>query len=409
MSHETLTSNRRPRSRRRRAALAICVLAGASIVGIAMAEVALRLVWSPAADRVTHSFDFEKALRRDDELGYVPRASVIVEYPPYNAVFSTNSAGLRGPEQRVDRAAGRRRIVVLGDSFAWGHGVSTGLAFPEVIDAALPLADVINLGVPGYDLSKSLRFYERVGRAYQPDLVIVAVCQNDFQVRDTADRPSATTSSYPAAATNAASTAPASRGVKQWLRTHSRLYQLAQQTINTNRSLARFSVRIGLKEELAGFEMLDDNLRPALIDAPPGVQRSRESVCRQLLAIRDTVAADGATTLVALIPCIQSIDPNELAKSIAYTRYEASDFDLSAPMRLLTDFCATNDIPVVDPTPDFSAAYARGESLYLNGDLHFNKAGHALFARAILSAIDRRSPIEARTAAVSDRSTATRR
>ncbi|MCA9256204.1 MAG: SGNH/GDSL hydrolase family protein, partial [Phycisphaerales bacterium] len=232
------------------------------------AELALRLVWSPPADRVTHSFDFEKALQRDDELGYVPRASVTVEYPPYDAVFATNSAGLRGPEQGVERAAGRRRIVVLGDSFAWGHGVSAGLAFPEVIDAALPLADVINLGVPGYDLSKSRRFYERVGRAYQPDLVIVAICQNDFQVSDSADRPATTTTANPAEATNDTQAAPTSRGVKQWLRAHSRLYQLMQQTINTNKSLARFSVRIGLKEELAGFEMLDDNLRPALIDAP---------------------------------------------------------------------------------------------------------------------------------------------
>ncbi|MCA9256978.1 MAG: SGNH/GDSL hydrolase family protein, partial [Phycisphaerales bacterium] len=102
-------------------------------------------------------------------------------------------------------------------------------------------------------------------------------------------------------------------------------------------------------------------------------------------------------------------DPNELAKSIAYTRYEAGDFDLAAPMRLLSEFCATNDIPVVDPTSEFKAAFARGESLYLPGDLHFNRAGHALFARAILSAIDWRTPIEARTAAVSDRSKATRR
>lgn len=368
--------------------MAIAAFFGASLFGVVLAEGVLRLVWTPPHDRSIHSFDFETALQRDSELGYVPKPGAIVEYPPYNATFSINAAGFRGPAIPVDRSVNRQRIAVLGDSFAWGHGVSTGEAFSEVIDAALPNADVINLGVPGYDLAKSLKFYQRVGRDRRPDLVIVSICQNDFRMDDAATHPSDGASRIQAsAAPSATSNAPAARSVKQWLHERSYLYQLLQQNVNTSRPLSQLAVAIGLKEELAGFELLDDNLRPALIDGPACVQRSHERVQQQLLSIRDAVRADGARTIVALIPCIQSIDARELAKSIAYTRYEPSDFDLNAPMRMLTRFCDENDMPVVDPTPAFRKAFDQGDALYLPGDLHFNAAGHALFARCILDAI----------------------
>lgn len=363
---------------------------GASVLGVALAEGILRLVWTrPAGDRAMHSFDFTKVLQRDHELGYVPRASVTVEYPPYHAVFDTNAAGLRGPEVPVERTPGRRRIVVLGDSFAWGHGVSAGLAFPEVIDAALPDTDVVNLGVPGYDLAKLLAFYRRVGRRYRPDLVIVSICQNDFRMDDVvrAAGDSRSGAVRTRCAVKAGGSQPVSRGFKQWLHRHSYLYLLLQQTINTNKSLSRAAVAIGLKEDLAGFELLDDNLRPALIDGPPCVEQSYARIQQQLLAIRDAVHSDNADILVALIPCIQSIDAKELAKSIAYTKYDAGDFDLSAPMHRLMGFCKANDIAAVDPTAAFKAAFGRGESLYLPGDLHFNAAGHAMFARCILDAM----------------------
>lgn len=371
--------------------MAVCALAAASIVGIGLAEGLLRVFWTPPpADRAIHSFDFEKALQRDAELGYVPRANATVEYPPYHAAFTTNAAGLRGPGVPIEREPGRRRIMVLGDSFAWGHGVSAGEAFPELIDAALPDADVVNLGVPGYDLAKSLGFYRRVGQRYRPDIVVLAICQNDFRMDDRPELSGmfADKATQVRSIATTPANAPVSRSIKQWLHDHSYLYLLVQQTINTNKSLARVAVSLGIKEELVGFDMLDDNLRPALIDGSPQVRRSYDCVRGQLLAIRDQVQADGAGFVVALIPCVQAIDANELAKSIAYTTYEPSDFDLSRPMHMLMQFCHDHEIAAIDPTRHFKAAFDAGETLYLPGDLHFNAAGHQLFAKSVLTAIE---------------------
>lgn len=375
------------RPRRRRAAMALCVMCVATLGGLGLVEVILRIAWTPPADdRAIHSFDYARTLQYDAELGHIPRPGIIVEYPPYDAAFSTNALGLRGPEVPMGRSADRQSIVVLGDSFAWGHGVSTGEAFAEVIDAALPRADVLNLGVPGYDLAKSLVYYERIGRRFHPDLVIVSVCQNDFRVAIERHRDRRTARINTSRTASVSSSAPVSRRLKHWIRDHSYLYRLLQQVTNTNKSLARMAVSIGLKEELAGFELLDDNLRPALIDAPPQMIASQNAVRAQLLAMRDAIRADGADMLVALIPCIQAIDARELEKSIAYTKYEATDFDLDAPMKMLVRYCEAADITVVNPTDAFRGAFGRGESLYLPGDLHFNAEGHALFARCILDA-----------------------
>lgn len=373
--------------RRRRVSMRLVAGIVSFSLGVGLAELTLRLFWTPPApERTIHTFDIDKTLQRDAELGFVPRASVVVDYPPFNARFETNSGGMRGPEISVARDPARRRIVVLGDSFAWGHGVSTGKAFPEIIDAELPDTDVINLGVPGYELSRELAYFNRDGRKYNPDLIVVAVCQNDIRDDET-NNTSVPASSARDAGHAIDSPPPVARRFKKWLRANSYLFTLIQQTVNTNKTLASFAVTIGLKEELAGYEMLDDNLRPALFDPPPTVERARRRVVDDLLAIRDAAQDAGADLIVVLIPCIQAVDRRELLKSIAYTRYEAGDFDLDLPMNLIETACGENGIRVVNPLAEFRAAFNQGADLYLPGDLHFNTAGHALFATTILNAI----------------------
>ena len=56
-------------------------------------------------------------------------------------------------------------------------------------------------------------------------------------------------------------------------------------------------------------------------------------------------------------------------------------------MDLMATASRENGIRVVNPLAEFRAAFKRGESLYLPGDLHFNANGHALFAKKILEAV----------------------
>ncbi len=365
--------------------------AASLLLGILLCELTLRVVWTrPPIDRAIHSFDFEQALQRDAELGYVPRANATVHYAPFAATFTTNADGLRGP--RVPRAKdpNRKRIVVLGDSFAWGHGVSAGEAFPELLAAALADVDVVNLGVPGYDLPRELALFRRIGLSYKPDLVVLALCQNDIRdAQADAARAAAGEVDNVIASGAAAGSVPPLRAVKQFLHAHSHLFALIQQTVNTSKSLARAAVRLGLKEELAGYELLDDNLRPALVGAPESMCRARQKIIDDIIDIRDAARSAGAEVLVALIPCVQAVDARELTKSIAYTRYGSGDFAMEEAMERIERACDELGVRVVNPLAAFRASFNRGESLYLPGDLHFNPAGHALFAERLLPSIGR--------------------
>jgi lysophospholipase L1-like esterase len=101
-----------------------------------------------------------------------------------------NSLGLRGPELAPGKPAGVRRVVVLGDSFAFGVGVDEQHVVSARLQAILngdhDLAEqarfeVVNLGVSGYSTDQELLLFEELAPRLQPDIVIVLMCDNDFE------------------------------------------------------------------------------------------------------------------------------------------------------------------------------------------------------------------------------------
>ncbi len=80
-----------------------------------------------------------------------------------------------------DKPANTYRIITLGDSFVYGMWVNTSQNFSELLEDKLQSAplcknnlkfEVINLGVPGFDLIYALERYKDLGAKYNPDLVI---------------------------------------------------------------------------------------------------------------------------------------------------------------------------------------------------------------------------------------------
>lgn len=357
---------------------------------LAVGEIMLRLTWDrPGAPHIR--FEFWKYLENDPELVYRPIPNILVEYPRYGASFRINRHGFRGPEIPQMRQPDRRRVLVLGDSFAFGHGVGEGQCFAEVLAELLPGTEVVNLGVPGYNVRTELRYFERVGAAWRPDVVVLALCQND--IVDHGDDPASTEGDGSDATPRRegpspveASAAPAS--LKRMLSEHCRLYALGQEVVNANKGLARVAVQLGLKDELGGFEMLDNNLRASLTDPPLSVVRALEQVEADLLRVHKAAAASGAQLVVALIPSLQAVEPAALVRSLAYTKYETTDFDLNRPYERLTRFAARNGVALLNPLETFRTAAASGTPLYLPGDLHFNAEGHWLLAEALRPVVE---------------------
>ncbi len=107
--------------------------------------------------------------------------------------YRFNEAGCRGPGFSRAPAAGTRRVLVLGDSYALGVGVHEEDTFaaqlamlldtPEWRERGSPVTEVMNCGMRGFNLSDERLFYEREGRSYAPTVVVLTVSANDDSTR----------------------------------------------------------------------------------------------------------------------------------------------------------------------------------------------------------------------------------
>lgn len=93
---------------------------------------------------------------------------------------TVNARGGRGEEHPYEKASGRPRVVMLGDSLAFGFQVADDETFSARIEAAGRF-DVVNLAVPGYGTDQALIRLEEEGLRYHPDVVVLNFClENDI-------------------------------------------------------------------------------------------------------------------------------------------------------------------------------------------------------------------------------------
>jgi lysophospholipase L1-like esterase len=152
----------------RRGELALLALGMAAAIGLA--EAAVRLA----------------GLTEPRPTGYAPVASGV------RAALPRNSRGYRDRERSFPKPPGVRRVVCLGDSFTWGHGVEFGDAYPQRLERALPDRvggswEVVNLSMPAMGTLDARGVLEREGLAYAPDAVLLGYVLNDAEDASSAE------------------------------------------------------------------------------------------------------------------------------------------------------------------------------------------------------------------------------
>jgi lysophospholipase L1-like esterase len=91
-----------------------------------------------------------------------------------------NGEGFRGAPSRPDVPG--PRIAVLGDSYAFGLGVDDAATFVAQLGVLLgERAEVLNWGVPGYNLVQEAALLRERLERHAPDVVVVALHPNDFE------------------------------------------------------------------------------------------------------------------------------------------------------------------------------------------------------------------------------------
>lgn len=99
----------------------------------------------------------------------------------------TNALGCRGPAVATPKPAGTFRIVLLGDSVAFGWGVDDEVTFARRLETEWNTAhparrlEVVNTGHPMYDTNQEEATLRELGLSLQPDLVVLVYVVNDIE------------------------------------------------------------------------------------------------------------------------------------------------------------------------------------------------------------------------------------
>src|SRR5690606_3914579 len=89
-----------------------------------------------------------------------------------------NSHGLRDRERSLEKPAGSRRVLVVGDSHVEALQVeledAIGPQLEQRLRASLGTVEVVSAGVSGYGTAGELLLFRSLGWRFEPDLVVLA-------------------------------------------------------------------------------------------------------------------------------------------------------------------------------------------------------------------------------------------
>jgi len=127
------------------------------LIGLGLAEVAVRILAPHSKDRVTPPgmFAIDSTLGWKLQPGYERRHST--RY--FDVEYSVNSLGFRDRERTVPKPDSVRRLLLFGDSHVFGWGIPHGQRFSDVVEASTRNLEIWNMAVPGYGFDQAVIAY----------------------------------------------------------------------------------------------------------------------------------------------------------------------------------------------------------------------------------------------------------
>lgn len=101
----------------------------------------------------------------------------------------TNSYGFRDFEYSLKIPDNTFRIIVLGDSITWGHGVEIEKTYTKLLESVLNARngqtkyEVLNFGVSGYNTFEEVELFKKNGVEFHPDLIMIQYSPDDIYNR----------------------------------------------------------------------------------------------------------------------------------------------------------------------------------------------------------------------------------
>ena len=369
-----------------------------AVAGLATAVLLGELVVSQASPQLSRR---AKLWQFDPELGWdhIALASGRMITPEFDVEVSINSNGLRDRENELQRRADTQRILMFGDSFVEGWGVSLNESVSKVLESLLQTeptgesngggaVQVLNFGMAGFGTDQEMLLFDRSGRSYRPDLVIVLFYGNDLW-NNTTKMGIGMERGYKPFFRLAQDGHLRLRGVpvkrnRHWddegersrervwserlgrhLYEHWHVYHLAHKALTKP---------VPMRQQRDFYEGLYGT------GSSPRFEKVWRLTARIIQEFQDRVRDAGAEMILVYVPSIVQVEEQNWRMKRDLHGL-VGEFDLLKPNRRLRRISADLGLPFLDLHEDFVESLT-GPALYYR-DSHWNAAGHAVAAAAI--------------------------
>jgi len=326
----------------------------------------------------------------DPDLGFALTPNAVAHHwgTEFDTQVRINGQGLRmDREVPLERTPGVRRLLLVGDSMTFGHGVNTEERFGEKLEGLVNDLEVVNFGVPGTGTDQQYLLYARDGVDFDADLVVLCyltenIRRNAIDARVMAGgeslrpKPQFVLRDGELVLTNVPvpdvvlpldeeyRRLRAERSTKlpipfiETLRKHSQLYAFLRARLGPQMHSA-------LKSRLTIFPEYDE--------ARPEWQVTRAIIRRFARECRD----HGSEFALVVFPTVNEVKQRNVS---------------DRPNRMIREMCDEEGIPVLDLLPGFREAQGSGPDLYYALDHHWTPEGHTVAARLMAGFLESQLP-----------------
>jgi lysophospholipase L1-like esterase len=385
-----------------RSVIANATLALAALIAVfAAAEAVIRAVYHPE--------NLGTVIRFDPSTGWslMPGATLhsVDNIRDLEYTIHVNSMGLRDREFSQEKPDGKRRVVFIGDSFAFGVGVDEGWRCSDFVARALDDdCEVINASVCGWGTDQELIHYERFVRKLEPDAVVLTFCMSNDVLNNMLDHLYIGTSPKPRfvlrdslVEVNGQLPEPRLRLVdraRRFLR-QSRLLVFVKRRIDaTRRDPDPIPTRpnhpgyrrVDARDAHSHWSVFERRYDPDIEEA----WRVTEAILERFAKI---CRRDGTELIVLAFPLELEVDDAWREDMLAHVGIGPARLDLEAPFDRLQAVCDRLGVSYLHPLAEFRRA-SGFRRLYFERDVHPNRYGHAVAAAAVLPALRARLGVD---------------
>ncbi len=319
-------------------------------------------------------FRNDPVLQRNTENGLTYKASQISEFISFewDVMIKINSKGFRDSEDIYKN--NEEKVLILGDSFTEGFGISQEKTFPKMLQQMLKdngkKISVLNAGITGNNLVDYLEIYYNY---FQSDPKIETIIIALFVGNDLTDN-------YNLRKVQDLQKKKKIFVIKNFAARNSTLYNIINRFIKSNIEIRTIFTKFGFMKERKGL-LSNYDIKNTLLDKK--VKFSTDLIIDLKKKIKNK------KILVTIIPSKEQID-DEYWKLLNQTqKNKNSILDRNLPTRLIENQLKKYQVDTINFNTKFNLIKNNNIPIYFKYDPHTNEYGHEIMALEIFKKIEK--------------------